>query len=256
MLKLAIVLSLSLALPGLATSQGRSFSIGVEEISYLPYYGLPENRDSRQYSGYAREVLDLFAKQMGYSFSYEPRPIKRLYLEFMERGELDFKFPDSPDWKASTRRGVSIHYSDPVAEYIDGLMVLPQNKGKRGVDRLERIGTVSGFTPWSYLELIREGKIRVAENPSTIGVLKQVLKRRIDGAYINVAVAKHQLRTVLSSEDALVFDPSLPHIESAYLLSSIKHPQIIAEFNEFLRTRRNAIDALKGKYRIDAIEME
>lgn len=250
MLKTAIACWLLVAIATLGTLQARDFTIGVEDIDYLPYYG----REQGRYIGYAREVLDLFAQQSGHRFSYEARPVRRLYLEFMKRGELDFKFPDSPGWKASQRQGVSIHYSEPVAEYIDGLMVRPENKGKRGVDELKQIGTVSGFTPWSYLDLIKAGRIRVAENSSTTGVLKQVLKKRVDGAYINVAVAKHQLRAIIRLERGLVFDPTLPHIKSSYLLSSIKHPEVITQFAAFLRTRKDDIAALKRKYSIDSMQ--
>ncbi len=43
----------------------KTFIIGVDDISYFPMYGLENGR----YSGFAREVLDAFALEYGYTFT-------------------------------------------------------------------------------------------------------------------------------------------------------------------------------------------
>lgn len=73
---------------------------------------------------------------------------------------------------------------------------------------------------------------------------------RIDGAYINIAVARHQLKTQLKQTGALVFDPDLPYIQSNYYLSTIKFPNVVEEFNGFLMKEAKQINDLKKKYGI------
>jgi len=43
-------------------------------------------------------------------------------------------------------------------------------------------------------------------------------------------------------------------LKSSYFLSSIKHPEIIEGFNQFLANQKKQIDALKRKYKVDIID--
>ena len=107
-----------LALPLWAAEE---FVVGVGDYEYLPHHGLVDN----QYTGYAREVLDLFAQKSGYTFTYRPLPWKRVILEYMN-GDLDFIFPDNSYWDTEPKEGKDVYYSDPVVAYIDGVVVLRQ----------------------------------------------------------------------------------------------------------------------------------
>ncbi len=245
----AFILIIIFSLVGHAQTQAQIYTIGVENIKYLPYY---DHENNEEYIGFARDILDMFAKHGGYSFVYEVLPLNRLRNDFLDK-KIDFKFPDNPYWKSERRVGVNINYSEPVVGFIDGLMVLPENKGK-SESALKNIGVVAGFTPWSYFDLIESGKISVTENESVTGILKQVINNRIDGSYLNVSVAKYQLSETLKLDHALVFDPDLPHTKSSYYFSSIKHPGVIKEFNRFLVSQKVEIDKLKKKYEIDIIE--
>ena len=142
-------------------------------------------------------------------------------------------------------------YSDSIVEYIDGVMVLPSHKG-RGVASLKTIGTVRGFTPWDFFDLIKAGKLEISENNSFTGVLRQAVLDRVDGAYINVAVANYQLKEILRQPGALVFDSGLPHTRSSYFFSSIKHPDMIQEMNRFLKEKASVVKELKTKYEVES----
>jgi polar amino acid transport system substrate-binding protein len=130
-------------------------------------------------------------------------------------------------------------------------MVLPSNKGK-ALAQIKKIEVVAGFTPWLYIDLINEGKIILTENFSVGATLKKALKNRVDAVYLNIAVGKYLLKTS-KRKDALVFDDSIPYSKSAYLLSSIKHPDIIQKFNKFLLSSKSQIDTLKKKYGVYSI---
>ena len=147
------------------------------------------------------------------------------------------------------KKGINVVYSDPVAAYIDGVMVTPNNKNK-GEANLKNLGTIKGFTAWTYLDSIKAGKIKIRENPGFVPLLKMAIANRIDGAYLNVDVANYQLNNVMKQNGALVFDESLPSTKSNYHLSSVKHPQIIEEFNQFLKQESALVSKLKQKFNL------
>jgi len=240
-----LLLSLSLC-AAMAAQAAQVYRVGVEELKYYPVY----EDDHGEYIGYARELLDAFAKSQGIVFKYVPLPVNRLFKTFISpQGNLDFKFPDNPYWQAGLKTPVHIVYSDPVLAYIDGVMVRPEDKG-RGLPALRALGTIAGFTPERYRKLIQAGQIRLEEFSNFSGLLQQAINKRLNGAYINVAIARYQLRDVIRAPDALVFDPDLPYTESGYYLSTIKHPDVIGKLNQFLREHANEVNALKRKYQV------
>ncbi|MGM0471898.1 MAG: substrate-binding periplasmic protein [Bacillota bacterium] len=224
----------------------REFTVGVQNYEeYLPY----SEYKNGEYRGFNRELLDMFAEAKGYQFNYKVLPLKRLNHKFVS-GKLDFRYPDNPHWSSDLKEGKDITYSDPVVEYIDGVLVLPKNKGK-GIEHLNKLGMISGFTPFVYLDQIESGKVEIHENESYQGLLKQVLRGRLDGAYSNIAVSNYYLEKDMSDRDDLVFDPSLPYAKGHRYLSSIDHPTIIKEFNQFLKDNQAKIEALKEKYKVE-----
>lgn len=226
-------------------AENKTYTIGVEDIAFLPHFSY----ENDSYSGFAKELLDTFAKSYGYTFKYEARPTARLYAEYINGNRFDFKYPDNPYWQALRKTGKKVIYSQPIVAYIDGVMVLPERKGA-GIENLKKLATMRGFTLRNYLDLITMKKVEIYENNSFISLLKMALMKRVDGAYINIEIARHQLEHVLKKPNALVFDPSLPYTKDFYALSSLKHPEMIKEFNSFLIQERKLIDTLKKKYKV------
>jgi ABC-type amino acid transport substrate-binding protein len=223
----------------------QKFVIGVENIDYYPLYSYKDGK----YEGYSRALLDMFAKERGYTFEYKAYAINRLYKAFLSN-QVDFKYPDNNLWMSSVREGKNIIYSKPITDYIDGAMVKPKNIDKK-IDNIKTLGTVMGFTPFDYLELIDKNKIKLSENPNFGNLLKQTIVGRIDMAYGNITVAKYQLKHILNKENSLLFNPNLPHSKSSYLLSTIKHKKVINELNEFLKNNSEKIKKLKKEYEIE-----
>lgn len=224
-----------------ARAEHRTFVVGVEELDYFPAYSVQKG----EYVGAAREILDAFAQAQGYTFAYRPLPVKRLYAELLSGG-IDFKFPDNPSWALDAKQGQAVTYSTPVIGYVDGVLVRPENVG-RGVERVRTLGTVSGFTPFAWLDAIRDGRVQLKENPRMELLLKQVALERLDGAYASVAVASYQLESALGMPSALVFDPRLPHSRDHYRLSTLAHPSVIAEFNAWLAANAGLVKAIKDR---------
>ncbi|MCR6633209.1 MAG: hypothetical protein NVV74_25965 [Magnetospirillum sp.] len=78
-------------------------------------------------------------------------------------------------------------------------------------------------------------------------LLKQVAMERIDGAYASVAVANYYLDAVLGSPGALRFDPSLPHSRDHYMLSTVSHPKVVAEFDAWMAANQPLIKTIKER---------
>ncbi len=222
-----------------------TFTIGVEETDYLPIYNGAEGG----YTGYARELLDTFGKEYKHQFVYKPLPIKRLFDEFATKKTLDFKFPDNPQWQTDIKKNSNVMYSSPAVVVTEGLLVLPANKGK-GIKSITKIGTLRGFTPWPYMDLITAKKIIVNEANSANASIEMTKEGRIDGAYLNTISANYIMGDIMKKPGILVLDETLPNNKSDFSLASIAHPVIIKQFNEFLVKEKDAVAKLKAKYKI------
>jgi ABC-type amino acid transport substrate-binding protein len=225
------------------------FTVGVQNFcDYAPY----SEYKNGAYSGFNQELLDMFANSRGVEFDYKVRPIKRLYAEY-SAGKFDFKYPDNPLWQGDSKRG-KINYSTPVVEYIDGLLLTPDNKNL-SFSELKSISLLEGFTPpKAYLQRELLGKLKIVRTGTYERLLELVLKKRVDGGYFNIAIARHYLLRTGRTPEALLFAPQLPHIHSHRLLSSIKYPQMIAAFNRFMVENKKEIERLRKKYGVQAIQ--
>lgn len=237
----AVLAALTISAPARA-AEIETLSVGVEELDYYPYYAM---RDGR-YVGAAREVLDAFAASTGLRFDYRPLPVKRLYADLFT-GAVDLKFPDSPEWNAAGKQGQSVLYSLPALPYVDGVMVRPERAGK-GLDEFTALGTVSGFTPFAWLDELAKGKIKMSETPHLSSLLRQAATGRVDGAYVNVAVAQDHLRQSPELLGALIFDRGLPFAAGAYRVSSIRRGDVLTKLDAWLAANADMVAAIKQKY--------
>lgn len=240
-----VIAGILIALLGLgANAQAANYVIGVEALEYYPLY---QGKGSK-YEGYARELLDSFAASSGHTFTYKALPIKRLFSEFLA-GNLDFKYPDNPKWASNMKQGHDITYSDSTVEFIDGIMALKRNENLN-IDNFKNIGTLRGFTPWVYMDDISKGVMKLSESTDMKALISMVESGRIQGAYFNVIVSRYYLNNTLKNPDLLEFKSDLPHSRDHFLLSSIKHPELIEQFNDWLTNNEATVKALKDKYQV------
>ncbi|WP_083938623.1 transporter substrate-binding domain-containing protein [Psychromonas ossibalaenae] len=220
------------------------FTVGVQNFSeYHPYSEFKNNL----YSGFNRELLDMFAASHNYTFNYKARPIKRLYAEYTA-GKFDFKYPDNALWQKQLKSTIKIKYSSSVVEYTDGIMLLPAKKGTL-LNELKSISAINGFTlPEAYLHRERQGQLAIVRTTDYKRLLQLALEGRVDGAYFNTAISSHYLSHSGYKTDALVFDSSLPFLRNQRTLSSIKYPAVIKQFDQFLVEREDDIAELKKRY--------
>lgn len=248
MLKLLLIIfSMNLFLSARAVVK---LNLGVEEINYFPIYGTLDGFDykSGEYVGYAAEVIRLYNKsQNEFQLIIELRPMNRLYYEFLsDKSIIDAKFPDNPLWNKELKTNKNIKYSNSVLDYTDGVFILKKHKGKL-LKEIKTMGTISGFTPIPYLKEIESGKIKLEYSSGTTSLLKKLLLDKVDAIYLNKLIGICKLQKLSDGNNAM-FDPSLPHSNSQYYLSSYKHPELIDSFNIFLKTHKENILKIKYEY--------
>ena len=209
-------------------SQADTFTVGVEEIEYAPFYYVKDG----QYAGFARELFDEFAHKYNHTVIYRPLPIERLYNELFS-GKITFKFPDHNFWVQDKKQGKEIYYSEPVVGFTDGILVLEENKNM-GLTTPPDIGYLRGFNPWTLMGLIKENKVKSRVVNSLDSLIKLTLQKRIDGTYFNLDVAKYRMRNKFPKSAPLVLSKNLPFDRTNYLVSSLKNSKLLKELNEFL----------------------
>lgn len=229
------------------SAPGNQYTIGVEELQYYPLHTTDRNE---VFSGYAREVLDAFARQQGYTFRYVPLPINRLYVVFLKERTVDFKYPDNPKWKRELRTKLKIAYSAPLVTSEEGALVLPKNRG-RALHQTRSLGAVLGFTPWPYLPAIEQKTLALTIDSELDSLLRHALAGHIDAVYANVDVANYLLTEELKTPGGLVFDPGLPHARSDFSMSSLRHAKVLSELDAFLRREQPLLRQLRAKYKME-----
>lgn len=219
------------------------FVIGVEDIDYAPIMSTAGG----DFRGYARDLLDQFARRQGHSFEYRALPTRRLTLEHAN-GRLDAVFPDNPHWKSDAKQGQTLTYSEPAVPFQDVVMV---PTAQRALTPRE-LGIVRGFTPKRFAPLIEAGQLHVTEAGDPEQLVRMALAGRVDGVHLALPVARHQL-VQLGQPGALVPTTTLPpaRYEFHYRLSSLKHPELIHQFDRFLRDEQASLAALQHRYGLD-----
>lgn len=127
-------------------------------------------------------------------------------------------------------------------------MVKPEQQ-HISLEQFRSLAVIHGFVPTKWLALKDQYKYRMVDVPDVASALGLVLKGRLDGAVIEFNVAQHYLRSI-AAEDQLVIAEQLPFTQLPFLLSSVKHPELLRQFNQFLIEHAELVTALKRKYQL------
>ena len=128
-------------------------------------------------------------------------------------------------------------------------MVLPSEKGK-SLSNITKIATLRGFTPWPYMDQITSKKIELVEVNYSGAAINIAAAGRVDGVYMGNMMGKYVVDEVLRQKGILVFDESLPTSKSDFSMSTIAHPDVIKQLDEFLVKDKDLVAQLKAKYKI------
>lgn len=232
---------------GSSSALAQSYVVGVEQQAFQPHYWQDEQGE---YRGFARELLDMFAREAGIELRYQVLPVNQLTRHLLN-GSIDFKYPDSPQWGQGIKQGAAVAYSRAVVSYVDGVLVTPSRLGP-GAAGLQRLALVEGWSPGDYQARIDSGQIRQVSAAGLSQMLRLAMRGKADGAYYNVVVATYYLDNIRARPGALVFDPTLPHHRGSFHLATLSQQPVLKQFNLFLANQAAAIAQLKQRYGVEA----
>lgn len=224
----------------------KEYLIGVEDVSYYPFYDFSAKQHNKK--NFTKELLSTFFTYKNYKFKFVSLPVKRFDKWFIEES-IDFKFPDNARWRTEESKTLNITYSEPTLHLIAGSYVLSKNQNLPK-DAIKRLGTVYGFYPTLWIDQVQNNTIEIVEFSSTFSIVKHLIYGNVDAINIDENVINHVLKLMGEPKDTIVLNKKTKHERYAFHFSSILHPQIIQEFDQFLNTHSKQIAELKNKYGI------
>lgn len=213
--------------------------IGVQQLDYYPHFDF----SAGQKRGYFVDLMRLFARSHGYQIRFVPLPVKRLYQE-LDDG-LDLVYPDNPAWPNELPAGQKV-FSDPVVFSLGSSMVRP-DKAHYQLSDVQTVAFIHGYTPTKWLAASRQFRFEMVDVADTGAALGLVLKGRVDATPVELNVANAWLARQ-QQPGALVVAQQLPFTQLPFLLSTVHRPELIRQFNQFLRTHAVEIVALKKRF--------
>ncbi|MCX4028000.1 hypothetical protein H0A36_19870 [Endozoicomonas sp. SM1973] len=97
--------------------------------------------------------------------------------------------------------------------------------------------------------MIDQKKVTIYRSSDAPNLLEMVILGRVDGADMELSVANFHLQRMVKLK-SLIVDPDLPYVLNPFHLSTIKHPEIIQEFNMFLKENEKKLTSIKQSMNI------
>ncbi|WP_281559912.1 hypothetical protein [Thalassomonas sp. RHCl1] len=235
----------------LSRAEAKTFIIGVEDVSYYPIYDFSSSKGHGP--SFTKELLSTFFEKHQYAYRFVALPIKRFNQWYIDEG-IDFKFPDNVRWQRAAEKHLDITFSDPVLRLMSGVYMLKSRLPVQR-DEVKSLGTILGFHPTLWLDKIKAKQVILQEESSPLSLVKHVLHGNLDATNIDGNVVRYNLGSLKRSGE-LVLNKSIRHESYAYHFSTIKYPEVIAQFNAFLKSHASLVKTLKQKYHIiEAIKL-
>jgi polar amino acid transport system substrate-binding protein len=221
----------------------QALTLGVESTNYAPYYYL---NDEKKYQGAARDIFDLFAEVSDVKITFNPMPVPRLFNEFV-KGNVELKFPDNPLWSTSLHSSVKVHYSEPLFNINESLLVLKQDESEVDKQKISTVGTILGFSTPGIAKQVANNEFKKVETRQVEHLIHMLVSKRVQSVYFNESVAR-DLAKKMYPNASIVRQSQYPPFQYAYHLSSIKYPKLIEVFNTFLISHAQQISAIRSHY--------
>ena len=219
------------------------YRVGVEDIDYFPLFTQAGTIPDQ---GYLIELMKLFSKHKGYQFEFVRLPIAR-FPDWYNNNDIDFRIPDNPLW---TQPPNDLMFSDGLLN-LDTVIVTLEDKQENELVTFKTIGTIQGFTPSPYWQKqLDRHRIKFVYENSMKVLIQLLVNGIVDGLDANLTVAQHYAQQLGHSPQRFVMANSSPVEHFEYHLSTIEHPKVIEQFNQFLEDNPSLIQGLKSRYQL------
>ena len=238
----SLLLCVFISLMPVASLQAKTFIVGVENVNLYPFYDFNKVKPR----GYLVELIQKFAEHEGFDIEFRVMPPKELWIAYLN-SDVDFRMPDNITWKRSRKMDYNLTYSAPLVYFNSGVISLSENKNRP----ISKLGTIKGFTAWSYKDQVDSGLVTLVEETGTENMIRGLFSGRTDGVYYNVEAFIQQVQDSGYEKERVIFRRELLKSHSLYMLSSINYGEKVYAFNQFLRDNRDWVRERKRFYGID-----
>lgn len=221
----------------------KTYVIGISDINHYPYFSLVKSENR----GFAWSILESFAQQHNITFSYKVVPLSKLQLE-LEKGEIDFIFPDNPKFNKFKDKANPNIYSSPIAQAV-AVTYTSKQKQHYTIDQIKKVAIPFGYTSWQWSEVIRQYNIQTVPVRDLFQGLYALRISNIDATDIEYNIAQH-ITNQSSYWSQMTLAKDLPSTKVDYHLSSIKHIGVLQDISQFVSSNPELILELKNKYNI------
>ena len=212
------------------------FIVGSQNIEYYPHYNFSSPIDK----GVGWAILEAFSEASGHEFSYLTMPVRRLQMEML-KGHVDFVYPDNPGWYNDVTDTKEKYFSVALTRAVTGTFVKPKNVNK-GINAIKRIAMPLGFTPVNWQARLDQNLIKIVSISDTFAGLSLLQLERVDALDFEYHVGN------------FILDITLPHNEIPFMLSALRHQEVIEELNAFINNNPAIIDSIKARYGMTTLE--
>ncbi|MDG6099595.1 amino acid ABC transporter substrate-binding protein [Alteromonas sp. ZYF713] len=224
-------------------SRADTIVIGTQNLHYYPHYDFTSENDK----GLAWAIFEAFKATTKHEFVYISMPVLRLQKE-LAKGSVDFIYPDNPKWYNPIISNTLKTFSQPVTRALGGTILRPGKVGA-GIDEIRRLAMPLGFTPVNWQERVDNQLTHLIRVNDTLNALELIAQNKADAANLEYHVTQH-IASQQPSLGKFTLDPELPHDGVAFMLATISHTDLLAEFNAFLVSHQPLIKRLHKQYRI------
>lgn len=243
---LAMFAQLSIAAETIETAE-KTFRIGVSDQNHYPLFDFTNSDDM----GLAHDILTLFAERNGFTFEYVPMSYVKLQ-DAIEKGDIDFIFPDNPRWRKYRYTREHNIYSLPFMQGVSATFVSMDHKDIT-IDQVTSVAIPFGYSSLTWYGAMTKYGIETMTTSGLNASMQNVYRRTVMAADIEYNVAKH-LVNLMPNLGSVMLNKNLPSAPAPYHLSTIKHILVIERFSHFISKHQEQIEALRHQYKIKTYE--
>jgi len=222
--------------------KNKTYVIGVQAIDYSPHYNFIQQGKANFFGDF---VLWL-SEQTQCNFQVKVLPIKRLNAEFEKTDNIDFVYPDNPNWHDSAINAKR-YYSKRLVTALGGTMVKPEHE-LISIEQFTNLAFPRGFSPVAWYPLQAKYGIQFTETLNATSALKMVLVNRVDGADIELNVARYLIDK--AGMEPLVLAKNLPFTPTGFHLSTYRETALLEQINTLISNRQLDLAVLKQKAKL------
>ena len=225
----------------LSISIANAYVVAMPIQNFSPQYQVKADKKS----GFLPIILKKFSKDKGVELKIVSLPVKR-YIQMVIDGKVDFILPDNKTWLHNDNLKKFI-FSDPIMQ--SRVSYFSHEENSKSIKDIKSIATISGYTLDYFSKEIKNKKIKVNELQKIESLMSFINQKRADLGYFHDDILEDYL--LRNKKLKLKKRSDIKSDLFTYHLSTIKHPEIINQFNQWMKENQSWIKEKKEHYLID-----